>query len=148
VPEVLTVATSVPPALDLPGFDASIDLDTCELEVVIENDAIGFDKGSDLIRPDGRTKLAAVADALAGADEVVVIGHTSTEGSAEANLDLSRRRAAAVIGVLEPAVPGADFRGDGRGEEQPIVVPDDTEEQRAHNRRVEVRAEVEAEVCS
>lgn len=144
----LAIPTTVPSALDLPGFDASIDLATCELDVSITNEAIGFGKDSAEIGDEGRRKLGLVAVQLNGATEVLVVGHTSTEASAEYNQALSKRRAQAVADLLAPGVPDARFDVRGAGETQPLVPDDDTEAKRAQNRRVAVHARIVAEVCS
>ena len=66
-----------------------------------------------------------------------IVGHASTEGEAQANLDLSYRRAESVRVYLQGAgvLPQRMATG-GLGESQPIVVPDETEAKRAQNRRV------------
>ncbi len=144
----LDVPTTVPQSLNLPGFSASIDLRRCELNVSIENSAIGFGPDSAVISPDGQRKLALVGEQLQGAAVVTVVGFTSTEGSTEHNATLSEQRARAVAAVLAPLVPQARFDVRGDGEAHPLIPDDDTEAERALNRRVNVQARIEAEVCT
>jgi outer membrane protein OmpA-like peptidoglycan-associated protein len=59
-------------------------------------------------------------------------------GTASYNLDLSRRRAAAVADYLTArGVPAARLATSGRGETDPVA-PNDTDADRQLNRRVEV----------
>ena len=68
-----------------------------------------------------------------------IIGHASTEGAAQTNLDLSYRRAEAVRMYLQGrGVLPQRMASGGLGETQPIIYPDDTEAKRSVNRRVEV----------
>ena len=68
-----------------------------------------------------------------------VVGHTDTSGSFEHNLDLSMRRAAAVVEVLVTAHGISEGRLTPRGV-GPLapVASNDTEAGRALNRRVEL----------
>ena len=69
---------------------------------------------------------------------VAVVGYTDSVGSAQANRDLSQRRAAAVADYLaQRGVAHTRIVVDSRGEEQPIAT-NDTETGRAQNRRVEM----------
>lgn len=68
-----------------------------------------------------------------------IVGHASTEGAEQANLDLSYRRAEAVRAYLQgKGVLGQRMATGGLGESQPLVFPDDTEAKRSQNRRVVV----------
>jgi len=70
---------------------------------------------------------------------ILVVGHTDNQGAYEYNLDLSKRRAEAVVKALT-ANQGADakrMRGAGVGMLAPAAT-NDTEEGRAKNRRVEI----------
>ncbi len=69
---------------------------------------------------------------------VQVIGHTDNVGDANYNLNLSRRRAAAVTAVLvSNGVSSGRVVTVGRGEDQPIA-SNLTAQGRAQNRRVEI----------
>lgn len=68
-----------------------------------------------------------------------IVGHASTEGADQMNLDLSYRRAEAVRIYLQgKSVLGQRMATGGAGETQPLVFPDDTEAKRSQNRRVVV----------
>jgi outer membrane protein OmpA-like peptidoglycan-associated protein len=148
VPPTLDVPTTIPRSLQLPGFHARLVIKTCKLDVSISNEAIGFGYDSAEISERGRAGLAAVAEQLHGATGITIVGHTSTEGDATYNRKLSERRARAVADELRRGVPGGQFSVIGAGESHPLVTPDDTEDQRAQNRRVVITATIKAEVCS
>ena len=68
-----------------------------------------------------------------------LVSHTDTQGNANYNLDLSRRRAASVYAWLgQRGVDRERLRSSGRGFLEPIA-DNDTERGRALNRRVEVK---------
>lgn len=65
-------------------------------------------------------------------------GHTDSKGQARANADLSRRRAEAVVGYLVGAgIEQSKLKAVGYGSRNPIA-SNDTEEERAKNRRIEI----------
>ena len=82
--------------------------------------------------------------AFIAAPTVVVDGHTSTEGTEEFNLELSENRRQAVIAILaSKATRAIEFSGTAFGESQPSVEEagassPELEDQRAHNRRVDI----------
>jgi hypothetical protein len=63
---------------------------------------VQFDFGSDVVKPDSAPQLEAIAVLLQGAPEMklMVVGHTDASGSSDYNLELSGRRAAAVVAAL------------------------------------------------
>jgi len=69
---------------------------------------------------------------------VRVIGHTDSDGNAASNLDLSKRRAAAVKASLSKdfGIDGSRIETDGKGQTEPLA-PNNTSEGKAKNRRVE-----------
>ena len=68
----------------------------------------------------------------------MVIGHTDTVGSTDANDKLSQKRAAAVREILVAAgVPAQKIETAGRGERELLVKSDD-EVAEPKNRRVEI----------
>jgi outer membrane protein OmpA-like peptidoglycan-associated protein len=146
VPPIPT--TLVPPTLDLPAYTAELDIVTCQLEVSVPNDSLGFTVSSADIPPGpGRDLLVEIADDLSGAAEVVIVGHSSSEGDLAFNIDLSRRRAEAAAAILRPLLPDSTLDVSGVGPAEPLVVEDGTEATRAPNRRVELSGEVTQEVC-
>lgn len=100
-----------------------------------------FGKDSDKIksRADVRIKEVAAQLKAKGPGSVRIVGYTDDLGSAEHGLDLSKRRAQAVAARLQPSLPKEDFPFSvtGKGEADPAV-PNDSEENRRRNRRVEV----------
>jgi outer membrane protein OmpA-like peptidoglycan-associated protein len=71
--------------------------------------------------------------------KVFVVGHTDNVGAVAANLDLSKRRAAAVVQVLTTkyAVAVERLQAFGNGPYAPIA-SNDSEAGRTQNRRVEL----------
>lgn len=99
-----------------------------------------FDIDSTYVQPVLRDDLRAVANSLRRYPNstVQVVGHTDNTGSAEYNLDLSQRRAAAVSSILiGSGVSASRVLTIGRGEDQPIAT-NLTPEGRARNRRVDI----------
>lgn len=87
----------------------------------------------------GALILVADDDGSIHAQRVQVVGHTSTEGADDYNLDLSRRRAQAVVEALVAhGFDMARISADGVGESQPLISPDANESARELNRRVQV----------
>lgn len=70
---------------------------------------------------------------------VVISGHTDTQGAAQANKELSQRRANAVRNYLvTQGISALRMTARGLGEEQPLVADDtNSEAARQQNRRVE-----------
>ncbi|MGQ9369804.1 OmpA family protein [Azospirillum sp. ST 5-10] len=104
---------------------------------------IAFDFASARIRPESQAVLDRVAAVMAspeGRDRVFqVIGHTDAVGPAAANLNLSRRRAEAVVAYLtgRHGVASDRLEASGRGEEE---LADPAHPAAAANRRVEIAA--------
>lgn len=101
---------------------------------------IGFDYDSDVIRPSSQSVIEDLFDGLKAAApaHIDIVGHSSSEGAEDYNQDLSRRRAASVVGALVDLGLGQDtLLAVGRGEVDPIA-SNDTEAGRSLNRRVEV----------
>ena len=99
-----------------------------------------FDFDSDRLRAESKTNLDNLAKSLSdfGDSKLLLVGHTDDVGTDTYNLDLSRRRAAAVADYLiSRGVPAARIATSGRGETEPIA-PNDTDADRQKNRRVEV----------
>ena len=107
------------------------------LKIRISN--IEFPFGSDTIKYSGKTILDRVFEILQKYDlyDVIIEGHTDDIGQEEFNLELSERRAKAVHDYLV----GKGIRVDrlkyvGMGETVPLY-PNDSDEHRRRNRRVE-----------
>lgn len=99
-----------------------------------------FDTNSDKIKPESYGTLKQIAQVLQeNADvKIRIMGHTDSDGDDAKNLDLSKRRAAAVKEnlVREFGLEAARLQTDGKGESQPTA-PNTTPEGKANNRRVE-----------
>lgn len=105
------------------------------------NQPIFFEHGSNEIRAESLPVLGAVADALSALSvlRVRIEGHSDSTGPDDYNLDLSRQRSQAVLRwLVAHGVRPQGAEAIGRGETRPIA-PNDTEEGRARNRRVEFR---------
>jgi OmpA-OmpF porin, OOP family len=102
---------------------------------------IYFDTNEDKLRPDSAPTLKEIAKLLSGNAQlrVHVVGHTDNQGKPDSNLDLSRRRAAAVVQELKTTYSVSANRLDsfGCGLYAPIA-SNDSDEGRAKNRRVEL----------
>ncbi len=101
---------------------------------------IYFDVNKDVVKPESYGTLNDIAKVLNEVPDVKVkiVGHTDSDGADAANLDLSKRRAAAVKNELVKSfnVNGDRLITDGMGESKPIA-PNDTPSNKALNRRVE-----------
>ncbi len=101
---------------------------------------IYFDVNKDVVKPESYGTLKEIAAILNEVPDVKVkiVGHTDSDGSDAANLDLSKRRAASVKDELVKNfnVNGDRLITDGAGETQPVAV-NDSPANKALNRRVE-----------
>ncbi|HKJ15795.1 MAG TPA: OmpA family protein [Xanthomonadales bacterium] len=102
---------------------------------------IYFDFDSDTLRADSQATLEAISSALNGNSglNVFVVGHTDNEGSYEYNLQLSQRRAAAVVLALttDHGIAAERLRAVGVGPVAPVA-SNRSEDGRSLNRRVEL----------
>ena len=73
-----------------------------------------------------------------GISIVEIRGHSSTEGPAGRNKDLGQRRANVVKDALGPTIFRARAVATSKGEEQPLITPDNTDQKQRKNRRVEI----------
>jgi outer membrane protein OmpA-like peptidoglycan-associated protein len=100
-----------------------------------------FDTGKADVKPESAPALVEVAKMLRenAALKVYVVGHTDNVGGLAANLDLSKRRAAAVVQALttQYGVAAARLQSFGAGPYAPVA-SNHAEEGRALNRRVEL----------
>ncbi len=99
-----------------------------------------FNHDSDVPRSISLPALELLREALEArpALRVVIEGHTDSDGADAYNLDLSARRAAAVVAWLTERGIAADrLRSEGKGEGEPVA-SNDKADGKALNRRVEV----------
>ena len=101
---------------------------------------IYFDVNKDVVKPESYGTLKGIADVLKEnpAVRIKIVGHTDSDGADAANLDLSKRRGAAVKAELVKSfgVDASRIESDGLGETKPVA-PNDTPANKALNRRVE-----------
>lgn len=106
-----------------------------------ELNGIYFDFGQATLLPQSAPALKAVADLMSKNPSwnLRIEGHTDSVGTAAYNLDLSKRRAAAVSKALttQYTLSAARLNANGFGATRPIA-KNDTLEGRAANRRVEL----------
>jgi len=109
-------------------------------ERILVSERIYFDDDGDTIRAVSGPvldQLAEIIRTLGPGVKVVVEGHTDDSGNAAYNLDLSHRRARAVVTYLKArGVPADRLDATGHGAARPLA-PNDSPEGRALNRRVE-----------
>lgn len=130
----------------LPDLDGSKDVakDNLEKELAEKGKAIlygiNFDFNSDVIRPESKPTLDKILAILKdNADwKFAVEGHTDNIGGEAFNQTLSEKRAAAVVKYLtDNGVQSERLAAAGFGFSKPIV-PNNSEAERAQNRRVEL----------
>ncbi len=99
-----------------------------------------FDVNSDKIKPESFGVLKEIASVLKENAEVKIkiVGHTDSDGDAQANMDLSKKRSASVKEALvkEFGISESRIETDGMGEKQPVT-NNSSAEAKANNRRVE-----------
>jgi OmpA-OmpF porin, OOP family len=92
------------------------------------------------IKPESYGIIKEIAQVLKenAAVKINIVGHTSNDGDAKANLELSKQRAAAVKQVLvkEYSIDESRLQTDGKGGTQPVA-DNKTPEGKVQNRRVE-----------
>jgi outer membrane protein OmpA-like peptidoglycan-associated protein len=102
---------------------------------------IYFDTAKADIKPESDATLNEIAKLLQGDStlKLYVVGHTDNQGALDMNMDLSRRRADAVLAALTTkyAVPASRLKAYGCGPYSPVA-SNDSEDGRAKNRRVEL----------
>jgi outer membrane protein OmpA-like peptidoglycan-associated protein len=109
------------------------------LQVTFESGLL-FPYDSDVLTPAAQQNLNTLASSLDKYPntDIIVVGHTDSNGSDNYNLSLSERRANAAVNYLvSRGVTRARLRAAGRGESEPVAT-NDTDAGRQQNRRVEV----------
>jgi outer membrane protein OmpA-like peptidoglycan-associated protein len=141
-PSTTTSAAPAPQEVEVNEILTDLNaVDTAEGLVVPLPEQVLFDFNRADVRDDARVTLAKVAAVLAfyGDAQVEVQGHTDDEGTDRYNQGLSERRANAVRDhlVTTAHVPAERLIVRAYGESRPVA-PNDTEENRQRNRRVQV----------
>jgi len=102
---------------------------------------IYFDTGKADVKPESDATMSEIAKLLQGDStlKLYVVGHTDNQGALDLNMDLSLRRAEAVLSALTTkyAVPASRLKAYGCGPYSPVA-SNDNEDGRAKNRRVEL----------
>ena len=104
-------------------------------------EGITFEFDSDVIRPESFPVLDEAYEALALYPQLLLLveGHTSAEGERDHNMDLSQRRADSVKRYLtDKGIDPERVQTQGFGPDRPVA-SNDTEEDRAANRRIEFK---------
>ena len=102
---------------------------------------IYFDTGKAEVKPESNDALVEIAKLLQQDPKLklLVVGHTDNVGTLASNMDLSKRRAEAVVQVLttKNGVAASRLLAQGAGPLAPVA-SNSTEDGRAKNRRVEL----------
>jgi len=118
--------------------DAEVVRDGDKIYVALPS-GILFDVGKDVLKPAAKDSLAKAAATLKKSEtDIIVQGHTDATGSNSINQPLSERRAGHVRDFLvNNGVPASRLSSVGYGSSRPAV-PNDSEANRALNRRVQL----------
>lgn len=146
-PAVETVAAAAPADAGPIATDASKDVfgdEECtnRFDVLSRTGAIYFRTASARLQPESKPLLDELVSVVRKCPKlkVEISGHTDSDGSPEANSLLSERRAKAVAEAIRAAgIPASQLHATGYGEDRPIV-PNDTDRNKALNRRIEFTA--------
>jgi outer membrane protein OmpA-like peptidoglycan-associated protein len=136
----LAIATSAFPDLPIDNqlaINPGVPLDLAVR--LVELQSAWFAENSDEVMPDRAAQLDRVVDVLNASPHLTlaVVGHTDQRGADEANLQLSRRRAEAVVSyIVTGGIDGGRLSASGRGEADLLSNNDDAASL-ALNRRLE-----------
>ncbi len=122
----------------IPELD--IELDEHPDGVIMTINNIHFAENEAIVHPDEEFRLDSIAEVLLNITgrTFFVIGHTTDIGPADFLYELSVARAKAIVDALiERGIPADRLLYEGRGGTEPLV-PNNTEENKAVNRRVEI----------
>lgn len=126
---------------DANGKVVNISLEPIRKNVDIVLNNIFFDSGKADLRPESFTELDKLRKLLSQNNtlQVEISGHTDNVGKDTDNQALSQKRALAVVDYLiTKGVNATNIKAIGCGETKPIL-PNDTEENRQLNRRIEMK---------
>jgi OmpA-OmpF porin, OOP family len=124
-----------------PTQEEVVELQT-SLDDLIEGKVVEFELASDVLTPIGIELLDEIVAALNQFPlvPIEIAGHADSQGDADVNMDLSIRRAQAVLTYLvDNGLDPTRFEVVGYGETQPIA-DNSTAEGRERNRRIEFKA--------
>lgn len=130
---------------DFEGKGLTVEQRDGKVYVSLENKLL-FDSGSWTVGTNGRTAVQQLGNVLGDNPDIAVLieGHTddvpySGSGNLKGNWDLSAKRATAIVNILREnkSIDPKNLTAAGRGEYAPVA-PNDTAENKAKNRRIEV----------
>ena len=109
--------------------------------VIVLPGSVLFESGKFMLTGGAQQKLTLIAGTLAPQAEehdIVVEGHTDSQGTRESNMELSQQRAQSVMNYLvSRGVPAEAVTSVGIGPDRPIA-DNNTRDGRTENRRVEI----------
>jgi len=129
----------IPPYMPVPIKPDDLSLQKLEQGKTIQLKNIYFEFDKDELMPRSFVELNKLLKIMREHPKlsIEIVGHTDALGDEDYNLDLSRRRALAVVNFLqENKISKNRLRSHGEGEAKPIA-SNETDEGRAQNRRVE-----------
>jgi len=129
----------IPPFMPVPIKPDDLSLQKLEPGKTIQLKNIYFEFDKDELMPRSFVELNKLLKIMRETPKLVIeiVGHTDALGDDDYNLDLSRRRALAVVKFLQDnKINKNRLRSHGEGEAKPIA-SNETDEGRAQNRRVE-----------
>ncbi len=130
---------------DFEGKGLTVEQRDGKVYVSLENKLL-FASGSWTVGTNGRTAVVELGKVLGANPDIAVLieGHTdnvpySGSGNLKGNWDLSAKRATAIVNILRENkdIDPKNLTAAGRGEYAPVA-PNDTAENKAKNRRIEV----------
>lgn len=131
----VTYLETLDPLVSIPTPEECVE----RINAIIQSKKVTFEPGSADIDTEGLTTIARIADVLEDCRDVPmeIAGHTDSQGRTSMNLELSQKRAEAVLAALQAKrVLTANLTPQGYGESTPIA-DNKTEEGREANRRIE-----------
>ncbi|MFN0037451.1 MAG: OmpA family protein [Saprospiraceae bacterium] len=129
----------IPPFLPVPVKPDDLSRQKLEPGKIIQLKNIYFEFDKDELMPRSSVELNKLLKIMRDHPKLAIeiMGHTDALGDDAYNLDLSKRRAQAVVNfLLQNKIGKGRLRSRGEGEAKPIA-PNETDEGRAQNRRVE-----------
>ena len=120
--------------------DNNITVETVPEGLVLRLGEILFDTDSFTLKSESKETIDNIIEAIKKTypdREIIVQGHTDNTGSEQYNKTLSERRAKTVADYILPNLNHDKLSYSGFGDKEPIA-PNDTEEGRSRNRRVDI----------
>ncbi len=119
---------------------SDVEVSKREEGVALTINRIHFVANKAIVLPEEKPRLKVLADALKRIEgrNFLVVGHTARVGSKESQYKLSVERAKTIVDYLvSQGIDAKRFLYEGKGGTEPVA-PNDTEENMAKNRRVEI----------